>query len=303
MPDQAGPVGTAFLKRVDSIATWKRRGSRAPHKPLLMLFALGRLYRGIKETPFERCRRDLTDLLIQFGPARGSHHPEYPFWWLQTDGLWVVDHHGPLRRRAGNKEPTPAALIAAKAVGKFPDEVQELLRQQPGLISLAADRLLAQHFPASLHGEVRAAVGLTDSSGSRAESRRVTGFRNLVLLSYRYSCAVCGLSLRLDNRTIGLDAAHIKWRQANGPDVAENGLALCSMHHKLFDLGAFTVSNDCRVLVSERVSGEQNGNHFHHLLLSHHGRPLKQPLRREQRPHAAFVAWHRKEVFRESPLP
>jgi putative restriction endonuclease len=303
MPNQAGDLATALLERVDSIATWKRGDKRAPHKPLLMLFALGRFCRGVRNTPFEQCRKDLMDLLIEFGPPRGSHHPEYPFWWLQTDGLWVVDYDGPLRRRAGNKEPTPAALVAAKAVGRFPDGIQGLLKRQPTLLSLAADRLLHKHFPVSLHGELRAAVGLSELGNSKAESRRVTGFRKRVLLSYRYSCAVCGFSLRLDNRAIGLDAAHIKWRQANGPDTAENGLALCSMHHKLFDLGAFTLSDDRRVLVSERVIGDQNDRHMDHLLLSYHGRPLKEPVRQEERPHSAFVSWHRDQVFKEAPLP
>jgi len=40
---------------------------------------------------------------------------------------------------------------------------------------------------------------------------------------------------------LGLEAAQIKWFQARGPDVVPNGLALCSLHHKIFDLGAFTV--------------------------------------------------------------
>ena len=38
-----------------------------------------------------------------------------------------------------------------------------------------------------------------------------------------------------------MTAAHIKWFQARGQDVVPNGLALCSLHHKIFDLGAFTV--------------------------------------------------------------
>jgi putative restriction endonuclease len=41
---------------------------------------------------------------------------------------------------------------------------------------------------------------------------------------------------------LGLEAAHIKWFQAGGPDIEANGLAMCSLHHKLFDLGVFTIA-------------------------------------------------------------
>ncbi len=62
-----------------------------------------------------------------------------------------------------------------------------------------------------------------------------------MLLAYQYRCGVCGHDLRLGSQTIGLEAAHIKWFQAQGPDIVPNGLALCSLHHKIFDLGAFAI--------------------------------------------------------------
>ena len=42
----------------------------------------------------------------------------------------------------------------------------------------------------------------------------------------------------LDQETLGIEAAHIKWHQAGGPDTEDNGLALCTLHHKRFDRGA-----------------------------------------------------------------
>jgi len=52
-----------------------------------------------------------------------------------------------------------------------------------------------------------------------------------------------------------LEAAHIKWHQAGGPDTIDNGLALCSLHHKLLDLGALGISNEFTVIVSDKVNG------------------------------------------------
>jgi hypothetical protein len=34
----------------------------------------------------------------------------------------------------------------------------------------------------------------------------------------------------------------IRWHQGGGPDEESNGFALCVLHHKTFDLGAFTVN-------------------------------------------------------------
>ena len=50
---------------------------------------------------------------------------------------------------------------------------------------------------------------------------------------------MCGYDVRLGNRELGLEVRHIKWHQAGGPDTEVNGLALCVLHHKLFDCGAY----------------------------------------------------------------
>src|SRR6185503_19127739 len=89
------------------------------------------------------------------------------------------------------------------------------------------------------------AVGL-DLSLTETVTRRKRdpAFRGRVLTAYEYACAVCGFDVRLGGHALGLEAAHIQWHQAGGPDVEPNGLALCSLHHKAFDLGAFTIKPD-----------------------------------------------------------
>jgi hypothetical protein len=39
------------------------------------------------------------------------------------------------------------------------------------------------------------------------------------------------------------------------PSIKSNGLALCSLHHKLFDRGAFSLSDGLEVQISQRVNG------------------------------------------------
>ncbi|HEX9145542.1 MAG TPA: hypothetical protein VGA09_14815 [Candidatus Binatia bacterium] len=80
----------------NKITVWKRGGERAPHKPLLALYAIGRLLRGEpRMVAYADVDRDLSKLLMEFGPRRQSYHPEGPFWRLQNDELWELE-----RRRA-----------------------------------------------------------------------------------------------------------------------------------------------------------------------------------------------------------
>ena len=56
---------------------------------------MGRWSRGdAADIPFKEADGELTALLKEFGPPRRSFHPEYPFWRLQNDGVWVVHSAG-----------------------------------------------------------------------------------------------------------------------------------------------------------------------------------------------------------------
>jgi putative restriction endonuclease len=74
-----------------------------------------------------------------------------------------------------------------------------------------------------------------------------------VLTAYQFQCAGCGFNVRVGDLLVFLEAAHIKWHQAGGPDSEANGVALCALHHKLFDRGAFTLSKDMKIQVSEKA--------------------------------------------------
>ena len=75
---------------------------------------------------------------------------------------------------------------------------------------------------------------------------------------------------------------------------------MCAIHHKLFDLGAFTLNTDMKILVSERVSG---GQHLALLLVAYHGQRITDAVQRENRPDFKYVSWHRDQVFKERPIP
>jgi putative restriction endonuclease len=290
----------AIIRRIDKLNVWRRGAERAPHKPLLLLLALGVLSRGQETISFSACEQKLTELLREFGPSRGSHHPEYPFWRLQNDGLWQVTTTASLGSRRSNTDPTKRQLREGNAVGSFPEALRDELKTHPDLISDMARRLLNAHFPESLHQDILDAVGLSLETSVPARSPRDPTFRTRVLTAYEFRCAICGLDARMANATIGLEAAHIQWHQAGGPDIEANGVALCCLHHKLFDLGALTISNDGKVLISERATG---GERFGEMVLRHHGQHIRKPVRPEQLPNEKYLGWHRREVFKERARP
>lgn len=162
-----------------------------------------------------------------------------------------------------------------------------------------AQYLLDQNFPDTLHQDILDSVGLdveklTDNFQIRRVRRRDPQFRENILKAYEYQCAVCGFGVRLKHRVLALEAAHIMWHQAGGPDVEINGLALCATHHKLFDLGAFTVNQDLRLLVSDEVNG-MGANVW---LLQHHGKSINPPQKKAFYPNPDFTTWHVNEVFK-----
>lgn len=282
------------LHRFEDLSIWKQGDQRAPHKPLLVLYALGRWQGGdTGDLPFDRLAPDVAALLREFGPPRRSYHPEYPFWWLQSDGVWTVEADGPMSPRASSSNPTKGELLAKHARGRFSGDVKAALSADPGLVAAIATRILELHFPESLHQDLLNAVGLTLET-SVTRRKRDPAFRQRVLTAYEYRCAVCGFDVRLGSVSIALDAAHIRWHQAGGPETEDNGLALCVLHHKTFDLGAFTVREGV-LLVSDQANGTTG---FQEALLAFHGKPIRDAQHPDWRPEPKHLEWHGREVFK-----
>lgn len=288
------------IRLFEEIIPWTNGDQRAPHKPLLVLYAFGCWLRGEFSIPYSVARKPLARLLTEFGPPRKVCHPEQPFWRLQRNRVWEVTSTGTLI--AGKDgAPSSSELIRKCAIGRFPKRLQAAFRKDPTLIPQITRQLLAAHFPLSLHNDICTAVGLSEENktGSVGPGRD-PNFRKLVLKTYEQRCAVCGLQLLLSGIAIAIEAAHIKWHQAAGPATTQNGIALCVLHHKVFDLGAFTIGAKYEILVSDEVTG-LSGLTEH--LLNFHGKPLLPPIHAESAPAIEYIEWHRREVFRGRPRP
>ena len=90
----------ALVQKFRDLNVWRRGDERAPHKPLLALYALAQVQSGAERLiPFDQLEGPLERLLEEFGPPRKSPHPELPFFHLQSDGVWEIEETVPLTRR------------------------------------------------------------------------------------------------------------------------------------------------------------------------------------------------------------
>jgi putative restriction endonuclease len=181
--------------------------------------------------------------------------------------------------------------------GGFPESIYKYLLKHPAEVGEIAQYLLNAHFPDTIHEDILNAVGLNiEDNGIGQKTFRDPKFRDEILRAYQYRCAVCGFTALLHGQFVGLEAAHIKWHQAGGPDKVINGLCLCSLHHKLFDRGVFTLNDKLMLMVSESATGA-GSRIFEELVLNFHGKQLLQPQNPLYFPLDKFLEWHVEEVF------
>ena len=275
------------------LQVWHANGQRAPHKPLLVLWAIGRCLRGEERmVSYGEADKELSKLLRSFGPHRRTVHTEFPFWRLQHDGVWKIRDADRVTVGSGG-DAHKSSLLRLDTHGGFPQAIHAALRDNKELAVQLASSLVDAHFPNTVRDEVLRAVGI--ESGFEYSRRKVRDrtFGPAVLNAYGYRCAVCEFAVCLDDQPIALEAAHIKWHQAWGPSQVRNGRALCVLHHRLFDKGAFTLSCNFSMIGAKSASGSG----FDISLGQFDSKPIFLPSNVDDWPDLRFLRWHAREVF------
>lgn len=296
---QSPPVAAKelVLSRLSALRQHQQGGQRAPHKPLLVLLALGRLVRnGTSEIDWSVAERELAELIRDYGrpsTTAPAQRAAYPFTHLRSDDIWVLDHDVPMDRVRPLRE--------CNVVGRFTPWLEEALRD-PDVACAAARLMVESEFPPTIASDVLTAVGLDPDEilgGVTTElRRRLAAWPAKVLAAWDRQCAFCGFDGQLGGAPVGLEAAHVRWFNFGGPDDLDNGLALCSLHHKLFDRGALGLDNSLRIRVSSDYSSRTStGKGIYEL----NEIPLR-PRPGTTLPAAEHVAWHTREVFKAPAL-
>jgi putative restriction endonuclease len=168
---------------------YRRFGERrAPHKPLLLLYALARLKHDRQtEIRFNATEAIVNPLLRSYGPWGSGAHVSYPYGRLVNDGLWLlpdraqlVDATGNVRERLARERDAPAG---------FTRDVLATFERVPELIDVVALHLLERHFAPSLHEEILGAVGF-ELGTPLGRPRRDAAFRENA--GWRYIGALAG---------------------------------------------------------------------------------------------------------------
>ncbi|WP_318571213.1 HNH endonuclease [Salinigranum marinum] len=121
----------------------------------------------------------------------------------------------------------------------------------------------------------------------REEIIRSQAFRKATRSAYDEACAMCGSSRMSPHGTPEVEAAHIYPKGTGGPDIVQNGVALCKLHHWAFDRGWIALSDDYTTTVRDapNFSG-------YHEFKQMEGTQISLPEPHLQ-PHTAFLKAHR----------
>ena len=95
--------------------------------------------------------------------------------------------------------------------------------------------------------------------------------------------------------TVLLEAAHVRWWAFAGPDEVRNALALCELHHKLFDRGALGLGPGHEIRVSPAFSARSDVTK--RLIDGLMGQRIRAPRNTEHTLASEFIAWHSAQVF------
>lgn len=285
-----------LIEKIQAISRWRRGDQRAPHKPLMLLYALSQYKQGHERLfRFEdEVDQQVKNLLVQYGPSRKAYHSEYPFWRLanEKERFWVLKNGENCIPRNSNTDPKKSELIKYNVMAGFDKESFKKISANPNIIDKISSKLIQDNFPETIQEELFVRFGFDVITSTKS---RDPEFRKKVLRAYNYKCAVCGFDLAMDTIPLAIEAAHIKWKQFFGPCEISNGLALCSIHHKALDKGAITLNSDFKINVSSSVTG---GQWVERLIWDFDAKPIRLPRNSCYYPAEDMIEWHVREVFK-----
>src|SRR5579871_1622914 len=253
------------------------RWGAAPHKPILLLAVLDEIERG-----------NISQNLIELTPALGAAFRAYwralvppatwqerianPFRFLVQESFWTLVKNGVAVNPQGlGYNPTISQLTTEIDGATLDPPLWKLLQDRANLATLRTHLLkvyfgeapakIVKAVPANpidyeverLIAEAKSKFKVKIVSEAKDEVGyyiRHSLFPGVVKRMYDEACAVCALRVRAATTGGIVDAAHIMPFYAFHNDDPRNGIALCKNHHRGFDAGWFSITDDYTILVS-----------------------------------------------------
>jgi putative restriction endonuclease len=257
--------------------------------PYLGGLARGFPFRGTR-VPFLNRQKGIYRAAVQSGPAALSIQTSWKSPYedeVLEDGFLYAYRAGDVNQpdnralRAAYELQVPIVYFIGTRPGwykpEFPcfvqadDPAARMVRVAPGVLAGPIDEPL----PVPIADPIERRYAVREVRVRLHQAR----FRGRVVPAYNTQCAICTLK---EGRL--LDAAHIVGDlEASGEAIVQNGLSLCSIHHRAFDQNLVGVSPDYKVHVSRGLLEDEDGPMLA-LLQGFHNRALHLPGRRRDQP-------------------
>ena len=291
--------------------------NRAPHKPFLLLSVMDLFDQGLITRNFIEPSFELVDTFNTYWqaimPLGTKGNMAYPFPRLQTDGIFqlinAADFNGKIDP---NSISSMKKLRQVCAGAKLDNDLFQLLCKPETREQLRAV-LINKYFAEEIRRAVLECGNLNIKAYEYSQKLlrinekvnpyesntlnikvRDQGFRKAIVTLYEHRCAMCGIRMLTPDGHTVVEAAHVKPWSESHDDRPTNGMSLCRLCHWSFDEGLMSVNKNYEVIVSKRVTTENN---FPGHILTLSDRGIFKPGDREFWPGQGNLQWHRDKVF------
>lgn len=302
---------------------------RAPHKPFLLLAIMDLIAQGVIKRNFIEFNAELMDTFdlywVKVMGTEKNGSPILPFYHLQSDKFWrLVPIPGMEQALAAVRQIRSISQLRQLVLGaRLDDDLFEILLSEaerddlrrvlietyfapdvrPKLVEVGQIMTESFQYSLELRDRLRGRFTLKETPEMdqkyHTESRS-TAFRRVVIEAYDYTCAVCRIRVITPEGRTAVAAAHIvPWRVSHNNDP-RNGMALCGLHHWVFDQGLIGIAVDHQILVSPLIPKDQETVEP---ILSLANRQLHLPQDHMLLPAKTALQWHRKSIFRAEAPP
>lgn len=288
------------LEKFEAVKPNTQNGFIKPHKYLVLLLALRELRAtNTSALHWNESSSHIERLITQFNNKKNVN-ARNPFFRLTSDGIWEVSPKFDADAKLSD-------LQRENPVGQLSSDIERSLLEDPELFAKVVRLILDTAFTDSIYEDVLTAVGFDPheilysnpvSNSEVTKKRRDPQWPGKILQAWENRCAFCGYDGKIDNAPVGLDAAHVRWFNQDGPDSLNNGLALCTLHHRLLDRGVLGFKDPETLTVSSSFAAiSESGKRVYDL----HDSQLK-PRVGTQLPAIEYVEWHTENIFRGDAL-
>ena len=136
-----------LVRRVGALDPRPQQGKIPLHRPLLLLWLLGRVAQGLPRlTSWSEASAAFEKLDASFGNGADPHGAVPPFWVLHKDLLWEIDSPERLTLTSGGRRPTRGSLDLVNPTAGLSPADYGILQGNPDLLAQLAALLLVKFF-------------------------------------------------------------------------------------------------------------------------------------------------------------